>query len=154
INVESNLQGSVLQVENKRPSGSPIELTPKSNPLQKFDATINQRTGYIEIPGELSYKLLDKKLGIDLIGGVSTLLLSENEISVMSSGTEMEIGKATNLNSTHFSTNLGIGVRYNIYKSFQLNFEPMFKYQINTFSDSGNFKPYFFGLYTGINYRF
>ncbi|MBF6607827.1 MAG: outer membrane beta-barrel protein [Flavobacterium sp.] len=153
-NVESNLQGSVLQVENKRPSGSPIELTPNSNPLQKFDATINQRTGYIEIPVELSYKLLDKKLGIDLIGGVSTLLLSENEISVMSSGTEMEIGKATNLNSTHFSTNLGIGVRYNIYKSFQLNFEPMFKYQINTFSDSGNFKPYFFGLYTGINYRF
>ncbi len=152
-NVDTNLQGSVLQVENKRP-GELTEITANANPMQKFDATINQRTGYIEIPVELSYRLLDKKFGIDIIGGVSTLLLNENEISVMSSGTEMEIGKASNLNSTHFSTNLGVGVRYNFFKSFQLNFEPMFKYQINTFTDAGNFKPYFFGLYTGINYRF
>jgi hypothetical protein len=91
---------------------------------------------------------------LEIIGGFSTLFLNENQISVVSSGSEMEIGKANNLNNTHFSTNVGVGLKYNFFKSFQVNVEPMFKYQINTFTDSSNFKPYFFGLYTGINYRF
>jgi hypothetical protein len=31
----------------------------------------------------------------------------------------------------------------------------MFKYQINTFNqNSGNFKPYFIGLYSGISFSF
>jgi hypothetical protein len=46
-------------------------------------------------------------------------------------------------------------VRYRFLKSFNANLNPMFKYQFNTFSnDSGNFKPYLFGLYTGISYTF
>ena len=35
---------------------------------------------------ELSYKILDKKFGIDLIGGVSTLFLNANSISLISDG--------------------------------------------------------------------
>jgi hypothetical protein len=150
--VNTNIQGSVIQIENK--SDAALEMTPGANALAKFDANINQKTGYIEVPFELAYKVLDKKFGVEIIGGVSTLFLSENEISVISAGTEMEIGKANNLNNTHFSTNIGLGVKYNFLKSFQVNIEPTFKYQINTFTDSGNFKPYFFGLYTGVNYRF
>lgn len=151
--VNQNLQGSVLQIESKS-ANSLVELTPNSNLLQKFDASVNQRTGYYEVPVELSYKLVDNKFGVDLIGGVSTLFLNENSISMTSSGTTMEIGKANNLNNTHFSTNFGLGIKYNLLKSFQLNLEPMIKYQFDTFSDSGNYQPFFFGIYSGINYRF
>lgn len=150
--VKMNVQGSMLQFENKN-AGMP-EISPNSQLVKKFEATLNQKTGYIEVPLELSYKIMNRKFGIEIIGGLSTLFLNENEISLVTSGTEMQIGKATNLNNTHFSTNVGLGVKYNFFKSFQANIEPMFKYQINTFTDSGNFKPYFFGLYTGINYRF
>jgi hypothetical protein len=67
----------------------------------------------------------------------------------------MPIGEADNLNRVHFSSNLGIGLRYNFLKSFQASVDPMLKYQIGTFSDgAGNFKPYFLGLYTGLSYRF
>lgn len=151
--VDQNLQGSALQIESKGASQG-LELTPNANLMQKFDATINQRTGYYELPVELSYKLLDKKFGVELIGGMSTLFLNENVISMTSSGTTMDIGQANNLNSTHFSTNFGVGVKYNFLRSFQLNLEPMIKYQLNTFNDSGNYQPFFFGVYTGINYRF
>jgi len=150
-NVNSNVQGAVLQIDNK-----PTELTMAARSADnKFDATLNQKTGYIEVPVELSYKLIDKKFGVELIGGVSTLFLNQNEVSLESPGIEMNIGEANNLNSLHFSTNVGIGVKYNFLKAFQANFEPMFKYQMNTFSnDAGNFKPYFFGFYTGVSYRF
>lgn len=116
---------------------------------------LQQNISYIEVPLELSYKLLDKKFGIEVIGGMSTLFLNQNNISLLANGIEMEVGRANNLNSIHFSSNVGLGFKYSFWKSFNANFQPMFKYQINTFSEnSGNFKPYFIGLYTGISFSF
>ena len=116
---------------------------------------LQQNISYIEVPLELSYKLLDKKFGIEVIGGMSTLFLNQNNISLVANGIEMEVGRANNLNNIHFSSNVGLGFKYSFWKSFNANFQPMFKYQINTFSEnSGNFKPYFIGLYTGISFSF
>ena len=116
---------------------------------------LQQNISYIEVPLELSYKLLDKKFGIEVIGGMSTLFLNQNNISLVANGVEMEVGRANNLNNIHFSSNVGLGFRYNFWNSFNANFQPMFKYQINTFSEnSGNFKPYFIGLYTGVSFSF
>ncbi|GEP50075.1 hypothetical protein FNO01nite_07470 [Flavobacterium noncentrifugens] len=120
-----------------------------------FESYLNQKMGYIEVPVELSYAVLDKKFGIDIIGGLSTLFLNENEIQVVSSGYTTNFGEANNLNKTHFSTNIGLGLRYRFFKAFEANFNPMFKYQMDTFSkDNGNFKPYYFGLYTGLSFKF
>jgi hypothetical protein len=111
--------------------------------------------GYYEVPLEVSYAVLDKKFGINVIGGVSTLFLSQNKISLVSSETNVKLGEAKNLNQVHFSTNVGLGFKYQIIKSFQINVEPMVKYQLNTFSNnSGDFKPLFIGLYSGISYSF
>ena len=116
---------------------------------------IEQSMEYYEIPLELSYKVINKKFGIDVIGGFSTLLLNNNNLMVVSDGFSAELGKANNLSSVHFSTNVGLGFRYKFWKSFQANFEPTFKYQLNTFSSNdGGFKPYFIGLYSGLSYRF
>lgn len=116
---------------------------------------MNQEFGYFEVPLEMSYKVLDTKFGINVIGGVSTLFLSENSVSLRSDSFSTSLGEATNLNDVHFSSNIGLGFQYRFFKNFELNFEPMFKYQINTFSrDAGNFRPYFIALYSGISYRF
>jgi len=154
--VKSNLQGSMIQIDNKANLGAP-ELSANSEIIEKFNGSINQKMGYIEIPVEISYKLMDKKIGIDLISGFSSLFLSQNSVSVLSSsgGEFINIGKANNLNDFHISGNLGFGFRYRFWKAFNANVNPMFKYQMNTFnSDSGNFKPYAFGLYSGISYTF
>ena len=154
--VKSNLQGSLIQIENKDNS-EPIEIGANSEIIEKFNGSINQKMGYIEIPVEFSYKLMDKKFGIDLISGFSSLFLNENSVSVLSSngGEFINIGRANNLNDIHFSGNLGFGFRYRFWKAFNANVNPMLKYQMNTFnSDSGNFKPYAFGLYSGISYTF
>ncbi|HEY6141881.1 MAG TPA: hypothetical protein VIV55_00450 [Flavobacterium sp.] len=124
--------------------------------IQKTNSgTLNQKMGYYELPVELSYNVLDKKFGINLIGGFSTLFLNENTISLVSPQSNIELGQAKNLNQVHFSTNVGVGFKYQIIKSFQINVEPMVKYQLNTFTNnSGDFKPLFIGLYSGISYGF
>ena len=123
---------------------------------QKFYGSMVQEMGYIEVPVEMSYKLLNKRFGIDIIGGVSTLFLNENSVfAVSNQGYSTEVGEATNVNNVNFSTNLGIGFRYRFWKSFEANFDPMFKYQVNTFSgESGNFRPYIIGLYSGVSFKF
>lgn len=116
---------------------------------------LNQKMGFIEVPLELSYKLLDRKFGIEVIGGMSTLFLSENNLSVVSSGFTASAGKAENLNDISFSSNIGLGFKYKFWKSFQANVEPKFKYQLNTFSNNdGGFKPYFIGIYSGLSFSF
>jgi hypothetical protein len=121
----------------------------------KEEGYLNQRMGFVEIPVELSYKLIDKKFGVHIIGGMSTLFLNDNEVSVVSNGMTTVIGEANNLNKVHFSSNVGLGFKYSFWKSFEANFEPTFKYQLNTFSNSeGGFKPYIIGLYSGLSFKF
>ena len=153
-NIKTNNAGKMINIESKlQDNGQFVSVI--GTPLVKYDGSLNQEIGFIEVPLELSYKLIDKKFGIDVIGGVSTLFLSENNVSLVSNGQEMSIGSANNLNNIHFSSNVGLGFKYSFWKNFNANFQPMFKYQINTFSEnSGNFKPYFIGLYSGISFSF
>ena len=160
INARNSNATIVVQNQNSKPGGntasSPIALFADQLPQETFNGSMVQSTGYVEVPVELSYALLDKKFGIDIIGGVSTLFLNDNNVSVISNqGLTTSVGEAQNLNNVHFSTNVGIGFKYKFFKAFEANFEPMFKYQVNTYSrDNGNFKPYFIGLYSGISFSF
>lgn len=154
-NVETitrNNNGENLALANRNMM---IDAADVENFIQNNEGSLNQEMGYIEVPLELSYKILDKKFGINVIGGMSTLFLNTNTVSLISNQAETNIGSANNLNNIHFSSNFGLGFKYAFWKSFQANFQPMFKYQINTFSnDSGNFKPYFVGLYSGVSFSF
>lgn len=147
---------------NPTPAGELIEIQSLTNVdpyrgklLDKNEGIINQEMSYIEMPVEVSYKIINKKFGLNLIGGISALFLNDNNVYLKTSGFNMKIGEATNLNDVHISTNIGLGLKYNIYKKFTASVEPTFKYQINTFSNNaGNFNPYVFGVYSGISFSF
>ncbi|WP_299762019.1 hypothetical protein [uncultured Dokdonia sp.] len=116
---------------------------------------IQQNVGYIEIPLEAIYVLSDKRLGVELIGGVSTLLLNNNEVFLASNGLRTSLGTSNALNDVSFTTNVGLGLNYKVTEKVKINIEPSLKYQLNAYSNSvGEFKPYYVGLYTGVNYRF
>lgn len=128
------------------------DITPKAT---NGEANIVQNISYYEVPLELKYALLNNKIGVNVIGGVSTLFLGSNEISVNAGDFESTLGEANNLSSVSFSTNVGLGFDYKLSKKFKFNLEPMFKYQLNPYSDSSvDFKPYYLGVYTGISYKF
>jgi hypothetical protein len=116
---------------------------------------IQQNVGYIEIPLEAIYVLSDKRLGVELIGGVSTLVLNNNEVFLESNGLRTNLGTSNALNDVSFTTNIGLGLNYKVTEKVKINIEPSLKYQLNAYNNSvGDFKPYYVGLYTGVNYRF
>lgn len=131
-------------------------LNTKPEAFATTNTSINQSFAYIEVPLEIQYALVNTKLGINLIGGFSSFFLSDNKIfSEAENGTRLFLGEANNINNVSYSANFGIGLNYQVSKKIDLNFEPMFKYQINTFNNtSGNFTPYFIGVYTGFAIKF
>lgn len=122
-----------------------------SNPA----GTLEQQFGYIEVPLEVEYSLINKTLGLNVIGGFSTLFLDNNNVYSVLGSERSLLGDANNINATSYSANFGLGVHYNLSSTLKLNLEPMFKYQINTFNNtSGDFRPYFIGVYSGFSFKF
>jgi len=119
------------------------------------DGRMVQDFGYLELPVEINFALLDHKFGINLIGGLSSLFLVDNSVVLQANGNTVEMGEANNINDVNLSTNIGFGLNYKFSPTLQLNLEPMFKYQLNTFSQSaGDFQPFSVGVYTGLNFKF
>jgi hypothetical protein len=162
-NVKLNDQSKNMIIEDKAtaaPTQNTNQISNESIQAEiagqdKNEGYLNQQMGYVEIPVEIAYKLIDNKFGIQVFTGLSTLFLNENKIAVVSSGLTTTIGEANNLNKVHYSTNVGVGFKYSFSNAFEANFEPTLKYQLNTFNaNSGNFNPYLIGFYTGLSYTF
>ncbi|RNL94029.1 hypothetical protein ED312_01870, partial [Sinomicrobium pectinilyticum] len=150
-------KASGLYVANSPSEGGP-PVAARDEVASSFapqEGLMQQEFGYIEVPMELKYRVLNERFGLNLIGGVSSLFLTDNSVLLKSDALATELGEANNINNMNFSTNVGLGVDYLLSDKLQLQVEPMFKYQWNTFSnDNGGFKPYSFGVYTGFSFRF
>lgn len=121
-----------------------------SNGSEKMDIT--QKIAYTEIPIEVKYKFLDKKIGLKSSFGFSYLYLKENKVSIKTDNDfSQDIGKTNDLSDTSFSINIGLEMDYQLFKNTKIFVEPVFNYQINAISNS-DFKPFFFGIHTGIRY--
>ncbi len=156
-NINYNLSSRNLVVRSNTESGK-MDLENAQDvagPDPSLNGKMVQEFGYLEVPLELTYEVLDRKVGINLVGGVSSLFLTNNTVVLEANGNITEMGEANNINDLNFSTNFGVGVSYQINDKIRLNLEPVFKYQLNTFSDtSGNFQPFSMGVYSGLNFRF
>jgi len=123
--------------------------------IQESKGDLTQVFGYIEIPIEAKYRLNKGNLGINVIGGFSTLLLNKNEIFIETVDFSNKLGEASNLNSLNFSGNIGLELEYKLYKNINFNLIPMFKVHTSTFeNNTGGFSPYTIGVYSGLNLRF
>lgn len=124
--------------------------------INESRTSINQNLRYVEVPVELQYALINKKIGVNIIGGFSSLFLNGNEIFTDTERTKSYFsGEANNINKISYSANFGLGLNYQVSKKVDLNLEPMLKYQINTFKNTfGDFQPFFVGVYTGVAIKF
>ena len=119
------------------------------------NASLERQLNFIELPVGLAYKILDRKIGVEISAGASSLFVSDNEVFMTSKTRTEKIGSLENVNSTSFITNLGLGFDYNISNRFDINLRPTLKYQLNTFdSSTTDYQPYIIAIYTGFSYRF
>jgi hypothetical protein len=129
---------------------------PKKASLQPINTSLNQNLSYLEFPVVLRYKIVDKTIGINLIGGLSYNLLVNNSVTTTLNGSLYPVGDTKGLNPLSLSSSFGMGMEYNISGKLSLNLEPTFRYYLNPFSvTTGSYiHPYSFGIFSGVSYKF
>lgn len=117
---------------------------------------IRQNLDYLEVPFNMRYSVIDGDLEVQLVGGMSTNFLVNSSVTMPTSAGQVEIGYLTNIRTVNYSGNAGVGVIYHLLDRLSLSLEPRFRYFINSINDQTlpSTRPYTFGVYTGLNYRF
>jgi hypothetical protein len=129
---------------------------PNKASLQPVNNSIDQNFSYLELPVVLKYKILDKTIGINVIGGLSYNLLVHNSVYTTIDGSRYNVGDTKGLNPLTLSSSIGMGMEYNISGKLSINLEPTFRYYLSPFSvtTSSFIHPYSFGIFSGVSYRF
>ena len=123
--------------------------------LNYLNSSLYQNFSYLEMPVILKYKVIDKTIDLNLIGGLSYNLLITNSVRTNINGTKYAVG-TTGLNPFMVSSSLGMGMEYSLTSKISLNLEPTFRYYLNPFGNTPgiNIHPYSFGLFSGVAYKF
>jgi hypothetical protein len=124
--------------------------------LSYINNTMRQNFSYLELPVSIRYKIIDKALDINLIGGVSYNFLVNNSVYTILDGDKYPIGETGGLNPLSLSSTFGMGMEYRVSGSFSVNVEPTFRYYLNAFNPavSSGVHPYSFGIFSGLSYKF
>lgn len=124
--------------------------------FQDLDAEIQQSFKYIEVPVILRYKLIDKEIDFNIIGGIGANFLIGNDVILSYGNTKEVIGETKGVDPVNYSGSLGFGIEYPLMKRIKLKLEPSIKYYLNSINSSSSIDshPYSIGIYTGINYTF
>ncbi len=124
--------------------------------LSYINNTLFQNFSYLEMPVIFRYKLVDKSIDFNLIGGLSYNLLVNNTVHTVIDGSRYNVGKTEGMNPLMVSSSLGMGMEYSLNDKFSLNLEPIFKYYLNPFGEFTGLKsqPFSFGVFSGLSYKF
>lgn len=118
---------------------------------------IKQQISYVELPLQMSYRIIQNKIGLEALLGISTFILTEDHVDLIDeSGNILKLGGANNLSKLNFSFNAGIGPYYEFSDRLKFGLMPMVKYHIkplskNDYQRKTNFS---LGVYGTLNYYF
>lgn len=122
---------------------------------QSETMTLLQDISYTEVPLEAKYRVLDRKIGINAIGGISILFLNKNKVSaVTANGKQFEVGKTKGVMDSSFGINFGFGFDYKINRLMKLNVEPMIKYNLKGYDSTSNSSFFSANILTGLQLAF
>ncbi|MBN1926164.1 MAG: hypothetical protein JW798_10035 [Prolixibacteraceae bacterium] len=143
------------------PEGTQIELTnrePESNYASEIiqNTEFEQQAGYIEVPLIMTYTILQKRIGLYVLGGINTNFLTSNSVELVNNNEVVGSGKIEGLNPLTFSSSLGMGLNYSLGSHFNLSVEPTMKIMLNSLNSEAIYetRPYTVGIYTALLYRF
>lgn len=116
----------------------------------------SQQANYLELPLLARFQVVDKAIGIHLLGGINTNVLLQNQVQLMDRNSVLAKGQLEGLRNFAFSSSLGLGLDYGLGDRFNLSVEPLLKIMLSDMNADENFHvtPYTFGIYTGISYKF
>lgn len=114
-----------------------------------------QNLDYLEVPLVLKYKVIDSKLSVNVMGGLSPGILVNNRSYFSSEGEKLQTGTTENINPFIYNSIVGLGLEYAVSKKVAISMEPSFKYALSPVNSGSDlqYHPYSLSWFTGISYK-
>jgi hypothetical protein len=151
IYLVDNLSGSRLTNYHDKGSFDQVKSS-----LEYLGSSLQQNMSYLELPLILRYKLVDRALGFNIVGGLSSNFLVNNSVYASLDGEKLQIAETEDLRQLIMSSSIGMGFEYSLGKGVSFNFEPTFRYFLNPSNGTGSISlhPYSIGIFSGLSYKF
>lgn len=122
--------------------------------LIPFGTSLRQNFEYLEIPVILSYKIIDRRIDFNLLGGMSYNFLLDNKTYAIGDESMVLVGSTEDINSLLLSSALGMSLEYSLSSRFSFNIEPSLRYYLNNKGLLSVENSYTFGIYSGLFFKF
>ncbi len=111
---------------------------------------------FMEIPLFVRCRVIDSKIGVELITGLNAGIIVGNNAYIDNQYGLQNIGETQDISPVNLSGTFGVGVNYAMGKHFSVAVEPRFNYYLNSINNNSSvdFRPYRIGFYTGVTYEF
>lgn len=131
---------------------TPATTSPESDLRDIQLDDIKQSYEYIEVPLLAKYTIIKGKPSINILGGVSSNFLINNQTLIKNKDNTSLKSEAENIKPVTISSSIGMGLEMPITKAISFSLEPRLKYYLNTINSNSNttFKPYTLGFFGGI----
>jgi hypothetical protein len=158
--ISMNSTAGVIEMEST-PRGANIAAKLESSKdatadVLYADGEFSQVFEFVEVPLYIRYSVLDKKVGIELLGGINAGFVIGNNAYLDNNYGVQNIGSTADISTLNFSGTLGIGLNYALGKHFAVALEPRLNYYLNSINSNPDvdYRPYRIGIYTGVYYEF
>ena len=159
-----NTMGVVRHDKSPQQTTANRTFSAEANEIVQFSSTdlgdqplLEQSLGYVKVPVTLRYKLFaHQNIDVSLAGGFSANWLVDNDAYLRMSGERQYLGRTGGLADAAISSHAGIGVAIPVFRQLHLRMEPRVDYFISDINESSSvgYRPYSFGVYTGVFYEF
>jgi len=124
--------------------------------FSELEAEISQDLEYLEVPLYINYKLIDRKIDLNITGGVGANMLISNNVYLIQGNSKENIGKTDGINTMNYSGTFALGIELPILRNLTFNLQPAVKYYINAINPDSDIEshPYSFAVFSGFNYSF
>jgi len=129
---------------------------PEFENYEALNTFLTQNLEFIEVPLLVKYKLVDRKLGLNVLSGLGASFLVDNSVYMNYMGEQFLMGETKNISGVNLIGTFGLGLDYSINRKLSLNLEPTIKYFLNSMNTGSQVSshPYFFGVYSGVSVSF
>lgn len=144
-----------IDISPKEGDALPVYSTDEKYTDNNFASEIQQTAGYLEVPFILKYAIVERRLGVDVLGGINTNFLINNKARLTQGDVE-HYGKTSGLKSFTSNSVAGLSIYYSINDNINVTVEPKIKYYYENLSETTNveFQPLVLGVFTGLSYNF
>lgn len=144
----STPKGAELSGRFESLSGAPNLMVPGGEFSQVFE--------FMEVPLLVRYRVVDARLGVELMTGITTGFLVGNNAYIDNQYGLQNIGRTEDISTVNLSGTIGMGATFALGKKLSLALEPRFSYYFQSINNNPevNFRPYRIGIFTGLTYEF